>query len=136
MTYAIAVIAAAHEAVLALLDAAVTPGQIRAYTGAAPATVETAATGTLLGTIILAKPAGEVSPGTGQLIIDHDASTRDESADASGTIGYVRITDGAGVGLIDLPAAAGTEPVSGQAVFNTLTVVAGGPIELASLTLG
>lgn len=134
--YSIAALVAAHAALLALIDAATTPGKVKAYTGTQPATVETAATGTLLGTIVLADPAGTVSGVDGSLTIDAEASTRDESADASGEIGYVRITDGDDVGILDLPVQAGTAPVSGYAVFNTLTVVAGGPIELVSLVIG
>lgn len=134
--YSIDAIEAAHLALLALIDAGATPGKVKAYTGSQPATVETAATGTLLGTVTLADPAGTVSGTTGALTIDVPGSTRDESADASGDIGYVRVTDGDDVGILDLPVQAGTSPVSGYAVFNTLTVVAGGPIELVSLVIG
>lgn len=134
--YSIDAIEAAHLALLALIDAAATPGKVKAYTGSQPATVETSASGTLLGTIILADPAGSVSGTTGVLTINAAGSTRDESADASGEIGYVRITDGDDVGILDLPVQAGAAAVSGYAVFNTLTVVADGPIELVSLVIG
>ena len=134
--YSIATIEAAHLAVLGKIDGAATPGKVKAYTGAQPATVETAASGTLLGTIVLADPAGSVSGVDGSLTVNAAGSTRDESADASGEIGYVRLTDGDDVGILDLPVQAGTLPVSGYAVFNTLTVVAGGPIELVSLVIG
>lgn len=134
--YSIAAIAAAHTALLGLLDGAATPGKVKVYTGTQPATVETSATGTLLGTVVLADPAGTVSGVTGALTINVAGSTRDESADATGTIGYVRITDGDDAGILDLPVQAGTEAVSGYAVFNTLSVVAGGPVELSSMVIG
>ncbi len=134
--YSIAAVKSAHLALLALIDAGATPGKVKAYTGPQPETVETVATGTLLGTVVLADPAGTVSDTTGALTINAAGSTRDESADASGDIGYVRVTDGDDVGILDLPVQAGTSPVSGYAVFNTLAVVAGGPIELVSLVIG
>ena len=59
-----------------------------------------------------------------------------EKADATGTIGDVRVTDGDDVGIVDIPVQAGTEAVSGYAVFNTLSVTAGTPIELVSLVIG
>lgn len=134
--YSIAAIEAAHVALLALIDGAATPGKAKAYTGSQPATVETADSGTLLGTIVLADPAGTVSGTTGVLTINAAGSTRDESADATGTIGYVRITNGDDVGILDLPVQSGTEAVSGYAVFNTLSVAAGSPLELVSLAIG
>ena len=134
--YSIDAIEAAHTALLGLIDGAATPGKIKAYTGSQPATVETTASGTLLGTIILADPAGTVSGTTGALTMNAAGSTRDESADATGTIGYVRVTDGDDVGIMDIPVQAGTEAVSGYAVFNTLSVTSGTPIELVSLVIG
>lgn len=124
-TYSAAAKVAAHTAFRDLIDAHATlPGSIKVRDAA----------DVLLGTITLADPSGTVNGGTGQLTFA--ATTRDESADAGGTIAYVEICDGAGAVHLALPAEAGTVPVSGKAVFNTLTVVASGPIEINSVTVG
>lgn len=62
-------------------------GRINVYTGSQPATADTAATGTLLGTLTLSSDAfGASSSGT----ITANAITSDSAADASGTPGYIR----------------------------------------------
>lgn len=126
-TYSAAALVAAHTSFRDLLDNHATlPGAIKIRT----------AGDVLLGTATLADPSGTVNGSTGQLSLDVDPVLRDESADAGGDIAYVEICDGAGVVHLALPAQAGTAPVSGKAVFNTLTVVAGGPIEITSVTIG
>jgi hypothetical protein len=42
----------------------------------------------------------------------------------------------AGTVQLSLPAQAGTVAVSGYIVFNTLSVVSGGPVEITSATIG
>ena len=79
-------------------------------------------------------PAGSVNGGTGQLTFAID--TNDASADASGTIAYVEFTDSDGTVQLSLPAQQGGSAVSGYAVFNTLTVIAGAPLEIVSATIG
>lgn len=124
-TYSVAAKVAAHTAFRDLIDGHATqPGQIRVRDAA----------DVLLGTITLADPCGAVSGETGQ--VTFAPMTRDESGDVGGTIAYVEICDGAGAVHLALPAEAGTAPVAGKAVFNTLTVVAGAPIEISSVTVG
>lgn len=124
-TYSVAAKVAAHTAFRDLIDSHATlPGVILVRDAA----------DVLLGTITLDDPCGAVDGGTGQLTFA--ATTRDESADAGGDIAYVEICDGGGAVHLALPAEAGTTPVSGKAVFNTLTVVAAVPIEIGSVTVG
>lgn len=124
-TYSAAAKVAAHTAFRDLIDSHATlPGVIQVRDAA----------DALLGTVTLADPCGTVNGTTGQ--VTFSPMTRDESADVGGTIAYVEICDGAGAVHLALPAEAGTTPVSGKAVFNVLTVVAGGPIELSSVTVG
>lgn len=126
-TYSAAAKVAAHTAFRDLIDSHATlPGHINVRS----------ASDALLASANLADPCGAVDGGTGQLTFDVDPIVRDDSADAGGTIAYVEICDGAGAVHLALPAEAGTAPVSGKAVFNTLTVVAGGPVEISSITVG
>lgn len=87
----------------------------------------------LLGTQTLTDPCGSVNGTTGVLTFTFGA--RDESADATGTIAYAEFCDSDGDVHLSLPAEAGTTPVLGKIVFNTLSVVAGGPIEIISATI-
>lgn len=89
---------------------------------------------TLLGTCTLSDPCGTVNGTTGQLTFS--AVTGDTSADAGGTAAYVEICDSDGDVHLSLPAQAGSSAVSGKAVFNTLTIVAGGPIDILSIVIG
>ncbi|AUN95401.1 hypothetical protein [Pseudazoarcus pumilus] len=120
-----AAIIAAHTAVRDLIDAHATlPGAVLVRDAA----------DVLLGTITLTDPCGTVNGTTGQLAFDFDG--REDDADAGGTIAYVEFVDGDGTVHLALPAEAGTEAVSGKAVFNTLTVVAGAPIEMVAAVVG
>jgi len=87
-----------------------------------------------LAQIPLTDPAGTVNGATGQLTLTPAA--RDESADASGTAAYGELCDGTGLVHLVLPAQAGTVAVSGNLVMNTVTVVAGGPVEVISAVIG
>jgi hypothetical protein len=64
-----------------------TTGRINVYTGSQPATADTAASGTLLGTLALSSDSFAAAA-SGAMAIN--AVTSDSSADASGTAGYVR----------------------------------------------
>lgn len=88
----------------------------------------------LLGTCTMDDPCGTVNGTTGQLTLD--PVTGDSSADANGTAAYVELCDSDGDVHLSLPAQAGSVAVSGKAVLNTLSIVAGGPIEVLSVTIG
>lgn len=108
-------------------------GYIRFYTGAMPATPETAASGTLLATLRFGATAFPAASGG---VLTANAITADSSAAATGDAGYVRIlkSDGTTV-LMD-----GDVTIIGGGGFITLgvaqtTIVAGATVELTSLTL-
>src|SRR5215212_1140293 len=69
-----------------------TTARLRIYSGSAPATVATAATGTVLADISLA--SGYLATASGSPASVAKAGTwQDTSADATGTAGYFRILD-------------------------------------------
>lgn len=113
-----------------------TTGRINVYTGAQPATADTAASGTLLGTLTMAATSfGAASAGAMAI----GAVTSDTSADASGTAGYVRFyrtgdtaPGSAGNGTTDrrLDLLVGTD-IS----IDNAAIVLGGTIALSSYTL-
>lgn len=77
---------AAADGLTALFDAGT--GRVNVYTGAKPATPQTAAIGTLLATLTLATDAaGAASAG----VAIFNAITSDTTADASGTAGWFRV---------------------------------------------
>ena len=88
----------------------------------------------LLAEIPLTDPCGTVNGTTGQLTIT--MSGRDESADASGTAAYGEFCNSDGTVYLSLPAQAGTVAVSWYIVINTLTIVAGGPVDVLSAVIG
>lgn len=123
-TYSAGAFVAAHTSFRDLIDAGAGAGSIKIRDSA----------DVLLAQVPLSDPCGTVNGTTGQLTIT--ASARDESADASGTAAYGELCDSAGLVHLSLPAQAGTAAVSGYVVLNTLTVAAGGPLEVVSVTLG
>lgn len=116
-------IIAANTALLADIDTG---------SGAARVTLHDAAD-VKLAEIPLTDPAGSVNATTGLLTLT--PSGRDESADASGTAFYASIRDGNGAVVRSLPCQAGSFAVPGACVLNTLAIVAGGPVELLSITV-
>ena len=123
-TYSAAVLVAAHTAFRDLIDAGTTGGSIKIRDAA----------DVLLATIPLTDPCGTIDNGTGQLTLTPDG--RDESADATGTAAYAEFCDSDGVVYLSLPTQAGSAPVLGKLVINTLSIVAGGPVEVLSATVG
>lgn len=113
-----------------------TTGRINVYTGAQPATADTAASGTLLGTLTLSADSFAAAS-AGAIAIN--AVTSDTNADASGTAGYVRFyrtgdtaPGSAGNGTTDrrLDLLIGTD-----ITIDNASVVAGGTIALTAYTL-
>lgn len=121
---------AACDAVVDSLDGA-SPGYIEIRTGSQPATVATAATGTLLGTLPLSNPAFGNATTASPSVATANAITSDTSADASGTAGWFRAYTSGGTGVID-----GSVGTSGADLnLDTTTVVAGGTIAVTSWTV-
>jgi hypothetical protein len=123
-TYSVAALVAAHTSFRDLIDSGVGAGFI-SVRGADDA---------LLATIPLDIPSGAVNGLTGQLVFS--MAGPDESAEASGAAAYVEFCDSSGAVHLALPAEAGEAPVPGKVVFGTLTIVAGGPVEVISATVG
>lgn len=123
-TYSPAALEAAHTAFQGLIDAGSAAGSIKIRDAA----------NVLLAQIPLTDPCGTVNGATGQLTIT--PAGRDESADATGTAAYGEFCDSDGVVHLSLPAQAGSSVVTGKLVINTLSIVAGGPVEVLSATVG
>lgn len=123
-TYSPAALIAAHTSFRDLIDSGIGAGFIRIRDSA----------DVLLAQIPLTDPCGTVNGTTGQLTIT--PSGRDESADASGTAAYGEFCNSDGTVYLSLPAQAGTVAVAGKLIMNTLSVAAGGPVEVLSATIG
>jgi hypothetical protein len=119
---------AAANGVVDLLDGGAAAGYIEIRTGTQPASVATAASGTLLGTLPLSDPAfGDSVGGTATA----GAITSDTSADASGVAGWFRAYDSNAVAVIDGSAGeAGTD-----LILDNASIVAGGTIAVSSWTV-
>lgn len=118
-----AAIVAAHTSLLALIDAAATAGTVTLHDSS----------DTLLATVPLTTPAGGVNGTTGALTLTADG--RDESADASGVAVYATLRDGDGVPLRSLTCQVGSFAIPGLCVMNTTSIIAGGPVELISVSI-
>jgi hypothetical protein len=86
------------DAVLANIDAGVSPGYIEIRSGTRPANVNTAATGTVLATLTLTDPAGTVTGDTLTFDADPDISA---VAAATGTASWARVYDSAANARVD-----------------------------------
>lgn len=116
--------------IAAALDAGATGALILIYTGAMPATPETAISGnTLLGTLTFATTAGAIAGG----VFTAAAITEDSVADNAGTATWARITDSAGTPVMDVDVTSTTG--SGAIKLNSTVIAAGGPIRISSCTL-
>lgn len=103
-------------------------GYIEIRTGAKPATVATAASGTLLGTLTFSATAFGAAASRSAAA---NPITGDSSADASGGAGWFRAYTSGGVAVFD-----GTVGTSGADIIMANTsIVAGGTINITSLTL-
>lgn len=122
-TFSAEALIAAHNTLLALIDTG-TAGKWRVRD----------ASDVLLAEGPLTDPAGTVNGSTGQFTLTPDG--RDEAAAASGTVAYGEICESDNTVHLSLPAQAGGAPVSGKLVVNTLTVIAGLPFEILSITIG
>lgn len=111
------------------LDAGSGPGTAKIYSGTMPATPETAATGTLLAELVLAKPCGVVADKK----LTFSAITQDLEANNTGYAGYVRLADSDGNVIIDgdVTSTSGT----GVLKLNMTLITAMGPVFINSFEL-
>lgn len=117
-------------ATAALINSGSDPVEIRFYTGVPPATPLSAiTTQTLLGTLVCSNPA--VTATGGQVFFD--VIGQDPTADAGGTAAWARVVydDGNKAIDVDVTDNAGT----GVIKINTVTIVAGGPIQITAFTI-
>ena len=111
------------------LDAGSGPGTAKIYSGTMPATPETAATGTLLAELVLAKPCGVVAGKK----LTFSAITQDLEANNTGVATYVRLADSDGNAVIDgdVTSTGGT----GVLKLNVTLITALGPVFINSFEL-
>ncbi|ASM75876.1 hypothetical protein VITFI_CDS3244 [Vitreoscilla filiformis] len=119
-------IAARAEALRSLLTAG--PARLKIYTGAAPATPQTAATGTLLADLVMS--ATVAAPVAGVLTV---SATADATVAASGTAGWARLSTSAGAALLDM--SVGIAGSGHEVILSAVALYAGGFVRLTSLTL-
>lgn len=121
------------DAILAKLNVT-TAGHIKIFTGAAPANCEAADTGTLLAQPTLSVTsfaASATSSSPRGAIATANAITADTSAAATGTAGYFRAYDSAGVCV-----AQGTCGTSAaDMILNTTSIVATSTVSVTSWTV-
>jgi hypothetical protein len=122
-TYSAAAKIAAHTSFRDLVDSGSGPGTIKIRSSA----------DVLLATITLTDPCGTVNGTTGQLTLTA-AST--PNAAATGAAAYGEVCNSTGTVYLAMDAQAGSSPVAGKLVINTLSLVAGTPVELLSATIG
>jgi hypothetical protein len=117
---------AARNAAGTALTVLLNTGSIQIRTGASPG-VDSAATGTLLGTLPLSATAfGTWAAGSATA----NAITQDASADATGTAGYFRALDSGSGAVID-----GTVTATGgggDLELNSVSITSGGTIDITS----
>lgn len=87
----------------------------------------------LLATAVIDESGSTCSGTTGD--ITFAIATQEASADASGTAAYAQICDGDGTVHAEMDCAQGASPVAGACVMNTLTIVAGAPVDVLSATI-
>ena len=120
---------AAVKGVTDLIDAGPGAGTISIYSGAQPATPNTAPSGTLLATVVLGKPAF-AAPSTG---VSAGADPAAVNAVATGAAGWCRVADSASNAVLD-----GDVTASGGGGFMQLSSTAltsGAPVDITSLSL-
>ena len=123
-TWSAEVLIGAHTFVLNQLDTGSPPAKWRIRNSS----------DTLLAEGPLTDPCGTVNGTTGQLTITPDG--RDESATASGTAAYAELCESDNTVHLSLPCQAGSAAVAGKCVLNTLTITAGLPVEILTITIG
>lgn len=113
-----------------LINLGTSPVEIKFYTGVPPATPLTAVTTqTLLGTLVCSDPAVTA---TGPQVV-FDVIGQDPTADASGTAAWARVIYDDGDKAIDVDVT--DNAGAGVIKINTVTIVAGGPIQITAFTI-
>lgn len=119
---------AAAEAVVGLLNAGSGPGTIQIRSGSMPATPQTAATGTLLATVVLADPAGGTAA-TGVVTITDPAAV---TGAANGEAAWARFLDSNGAAVMDCDVTA--TGGGGAITLSTTTISTGVTVDMGAIT--
>lgn len=113
------------DAAVDRLDAGAGSGTIKIYSGSQPATANDAASGTLLATFTLAKPAFSAAANGVATLLGVPLTT---TGAAAGTAGWFRAADSVGATAFD--GAITTTGGGGQLTLNTTTVSVGVSLEI------
>lgn len=124
---------AACDAVVDLVDGGAGAGYVEIRTGSQPATVATAASGTLLGTLTYSDPAFGNATTASPSVATANAITSDTTADATGTAGWFRVYDSAATAIMD-GSITGTGG-GGDMELDSTSIIAGGTIAISSHTV-
>lgn len=122
--------AIAQDLIAAMANGTTNPNPVmEIYDGSIPANMGGAIADTLLATLTLTTQVATESNG----VITFDTITEDSSADATGDAGWCRVLDreGAEVAYFTISASGG----SGEIQFNSVSIVAGAPVAVSSLTV-
>uniref|UniRef100_B0T615 Uncharacterized protein n=1 Tax=Caulobacter sp. (strain K31) TaxID=366602 RepID=B0T615_CAUSK len=111
----------------AIITAAGAAATIKFYTGTAPSTPVTAATGTLLGTLTCGSVIGTASGST----LTFGTITGDTSADATGAWGYARLATSGGTGILDVDVGTSGTTI----IMAAASCVAGATLDITAFTL-
>lgn len=118
-------------AIIALIDGDAGGGTCKVYTGAIPATPETAASGTLLATFTF-DPVSFGAPANGSAALDASPAL-DTVGAAAGTAGWARIADASGDVVLDCDVSA--TGAGGALQLSTTTVSIGLDLSITGGTL-
>lgn len=121
--------AIAQDLIAAMANGSTNPNPVmEIYTGTVPAMGGTISD-TLLGTLTLTTQVATESSG----VITFDSITEDSSADASGDAGWCRVLDREGdeAAYFTISETSG----SGEIQFNSVSIIAGAPIAVSSMTV-
>jgi len=116
------------------IDAGAAAGKLRIYSGAMPATPETAASGTLLAELTLSYAMGSITGSGATLKLEFGAITQDSSADNTGTAGYFRVLRNDGTTAV-LDGDVTVTGAGGTLQLNTTSIVSGGPVLVTAFTI-
>lgn len=122
-TYSVAALVAAHTAFRDLIDGGAGAGFIRIRSAA----------DVLLAQIPLSDPCGTINGTTGQLTFSVPGG---DTVSTSGSAAYGEFCDSSGAVHLALPAQEGASAVSGKLILNTLSLVAGGPLDVILARVG
>jgi hypothetical protein len=120
MSYSLGTAVALRETMLARITAGAADPTLAIYTAA----------NTLLATVVIDPVASGIDPVTADLTLV--IATQEDASPASGTAAYGVILNGDGDPEARAPCQAGSTPVAGTIVINSLTLIEGAPFEVRS----